>query len=369
MKWIDAHVHVSSSLNIPVSDVLAAIKRIITDNGLDALNIVSIPCMDEDSALQNLMALLCKSQNSSEMYFFGGLEYYLYPGRPHDCGFAEQLDTLLQMGADGVKILESKPSIRKRIGDIPLTHPSYSGFFKRLEKDGIPVVWHTADPEICWDPNMAPQFFRDMGWYYCDGTYHEREYYYQEAFDILAQYPKIKVVFAHMMLLTEDIREADETLEQYPNICFDLTPNPGMYGDFAKKPDEWHSFFLKHQDRIIFGTDRGYYIEESIKQGRDIDLHAALSIRRFLETSDECDVFDVRTKGIALPADVVEKILYHNFLNMVHAQPPRKICKESVLRYSDHLTMQLQNSIVKPPKNTGQLINRISEIQSLFQWL
>ncbi|MCX6224738.1 MAG: amidohydrolase family protein, partial [Bacteroidia bacterium] len=105
-----------------------------------------------------------------------------------------------------------------------------------------------------------------------------------------------------------------------------LNENPNVYIDFSARIDELgrqpyssREFFIKHQDRIIFGTDMPANIESSIEMYR--------TYFRFLETYDESffapdydGTFD-RARwpicGIGLPKEVLEKIYYKNIIKII----------------------------------------------------
>jgi predicted TIM-barrel fold metal-dependent hydrolase len=105
-----------------------------------------------------------------------------------------------------------------------------------------------------------------------------------------------------------------------------LTDNPNVYIDFSARIDELgrqpyttREFFIRHQDRIIFGTDMPANIESSVEMYR--------TYFRFLETFDESfyspdydGTFD-RARwpicGIGLPKEVLRKIYYENVLKII----------------------------------------------------
>lgn len=364
-KWIDPHVHINDDPGLDLEKMFDAMINIVEENNQSAIGVLSIPSRGAENILQNLTALTFKALYNDDVYFYGSLEYYQYPNRPEGCDFGKQLDVLLEAGADGMKILETKPQVRKKIGGFPFTNPAYESFFKRLMRENIPVIWHVADPEKCWYRDQVTQFCIDQGWCYDDGTYPEKEEFYQEAFEILDKYPGMPVVFAHMFFLSADIERADHVLEKYPNVCFDLTPGSEMYANFSLKPDEWRDFFIKHSDRILFGTDKGWFIDKSIEQGIDADKDISDGIRTFLETSDECEVIGVSAKGLQLPKEVTEKIMYYNYMRLMGGKPPKRVNIEKVLAYSDNLIKQLQAGI-EGINDASVYLKRISELKNVL---
>jgi hypothetical protein len=68
----------------------------------------------------------------------------------------------------------------------------YDSFFAMLEKQMVPVLYHVADPEEFWDPEKAPSWAKEHGWYYGDGSYPSKEQLYTEAESVLKKFPGLK---------------------------------------------------------------------------------------------------------------------------------------------------------------------------------
>ena len=359
-KWIDAHIHVNDSPGIDLHQLINSIMEMRRRIGFSAINIAAIPCSGDDYILQNLTSLLFKVLYNDEVFVFGGLEYHQY-SNPSEYNFGDQLLDLLDMGVDGVKMLESKPSRRRIIGDIPFTDPLYKEYFQTLEKNRVPILWHVSDPASFWDNEKITPFAQSMGWYYGDGSYPSREYFYREAFELVERYPEIPVIFSHMLCLASEIERLDRILETHPNVRYDITPGFEIYRDFAEKNDEWRDFFIKHKNRIIYGTDNGW----DVGRGVDKAYELAYDMRNFLSNSDPCMVGHMETKGLGLPLDVVENIEYNNFVSLMGRETPRQVCKEKVLAHCIRLSEQI-GRVGGKLKNAEWLIRRISEIEKMI---
>jgi hypothetical protein len=94
-------------------------------------------------------------------------------------------------------------------------------------------------------------------------------------------------------------------------VCYDITPGIEMYGSFSENPEKWREFFIKYQDRIIFGSDNG--ISENLVY---ID-----TTRRFLETNDEFICRGMTIKGINIEKEILYKIYRGNFERRVGNTP------------------------------------------------
>jgi hypothetical protein len=113
----------------------------------------------------------------------------------------------------------------------------------------------------------------------------------------------------------------------------DLVPGIEMYINFSKNPDEVRDFFVKYQDRILYGTDIGAQaLMDDPRAGiREEESLARIEVvRGFLENDGpftlahdgflfgkDKTVF----QGINLPDAVLDKIYYQNFRNFVGGEP------------------------------------------------
>ena len=136
-----------------------------------------------------------------------------------------------------------------------------------------------------------------------------------------AKHPRTRFVNAHMAMLYYDMDKVAALLDKYPNADVELS---ATVQDLGRAPIMIRKFFLKYQDRILFGSDGN--------PGRGVD-EFWIPHWRFLETYDEH--FDHpaqlrsatgaplhgrwRISGIGLPDDVLRKVYYANALRYLPA--------------------------------------------------
>ena len=136
-----------------------------------------------------------------------------------------------------------------------------------------------------------------------------------------ARHPKTRFVNAHMAMLYYDMDKVAALLDKYPNADVELS---ATVQDLGRAPIMIRKFFLKYQDRILFGSDGN--------PSRGIE-EFWVPHWRFLETYDEH--FDHpaqlrsatgaplhgrwRISGIGLPDDVLRKVYYANALRYLPA--------------------------------------------------
>ena len=312
----DCHTHVMNGIG--GVEKLSCMMELFN---FSKMNVLSISGMGDIG--QNLKCMLFKTLHSPGAYAFGGLVHpYNNPGDGVD--YCSQAKRLMSMGFDGMKMIEGKPEARKKLKE-PLDHRDFDRYYEFLEAERIPVLFHIADPETFWDINKVPKWALDNGWFYGSGEYNSKEELYGEVHRILEKFPKLKAIFAH---LSADLDRASNFLDEFENVSFDLTPGTEMYVNFSKDPERTREFFVKYQDRIMFGTDICDPID-------DTELHNMISTvnlsRMFLETDRNYQVWDLNINGIGLGRQILKKIYYENMLRYV-GKIPKKADMDSVRR-------------------------------------
>jgi predicted TIM-barrel fold metal-dependent hydrolase len=324
---VDGHVH------FPHPWLMDDVLTMMAMTRIARVNLVGTP--DVQTINQNPALIYFKARHPDWAYICGALDYaQVFADVPHAPEtIAAQVATLKRIGFDGLKFVEGKPTVRKVI---PLTFdgPEYAGLWTALEEEDLPVVFHVADPEEFWNEDLCPDWARDHGWFYGDGTYPSKESLYAEVDRVLERHPGLKLILAHFYFLSADLARAGDFLDAHPNVCFDLTPGIEMYVHFARDLQTARDFFVQYQDRLVYGTDIGASAtlrDES--QGLDMDdsLGRTWIVRSFLETDDVFDSpesmrhglgMDVRNlHGIALPSDALEKIYRANLARMFGPDP------------------------------------------------
>jgi predicted TIM-barrel fold metal-dependent hydrolase len=324
---VDGHIH------FPRPELMADVVGVMDDTGLARANLVALP--DLQAVNQNPALIHFKSNHPNLVYICGALDYMQIWADPDRAAqtLANQIAALQAIGFDGLKLIEGKPIVRKLLG-LPLDGPEYTDMWAVLEETGTPIVLHLADPEEFWDAERCPDWARAQGWFYGDGSYPTKEDLYGEVNRILDRYPDLTLVLAHFYFLSANLERAGAFLDAHPRVCFDLTPGVEMYYSFARDTDAAHRFFVRYQDRLVYGTDIG--ASATVGNGapsldRAESLGRAWVVRRFLETEDvfaapegvghwlgmDTGLF----RGIALPPAVLEKVYHSNFERIFGTAP------------------------------------------------
>jgi predicted TIM-barrel fold metal-dependent hydrolase len=253
------------------------------------------------------------------VYNFASLDYDCCSVQELKENFRKQAETMFAAGADGFKMLEGKTTSRK-ISGLPLNDNVYDLFFKFMEDNKFPVLMHVADPEEFWDAEKVSEHAKAAGWFYGDGSFPSKETLYREAEGILEKFPNLKITFAHFFFLSADLDRAEAFLKKWPAVNFDLTPGREMYVNFSKKSPAWRDFFIRHQDRLIFGSDSYLSINSILEKDFEWNTGIMKDIMTFLSTGKE--VFS--GKGLNLDEKTLRKIYGENFKSTLLFASPRK---------------------------------------------
>ena len=326
---LDCHVHAEKIGGIAILEDVWQRYRI------DKMNILATSSYSEEWVANNAICLLFKLRHPAKAFGFGSL---IYPpsGTPTDAqDLLEQSRHLMSIGFDGMKMLDGKPDNRKRIG-IRLDSPVYDPYFDDLEENQVPLLYHIGDPAIFWDKENCPQYVKDLKWAYLDDSFVSKDGLYAEVDGILEKHPALKVIFAHFYFMDDEgIARASAFLDRWPNVAFDITPGL-MFKSFTKDPEAWRAFFIKYQDRILFGTDNDYGISEEL----------IYAIRTMLETDNDIEFWDTQLHGWKLDRPVLEKIYGANFRRYAGASP-RKVEPTQVVEECNRISHRAQISPLK----------------------
>lgn len=314
------------------------VREYMRCRNMEYVNVACIPYLRDRDISQNLMAALLKLEND-RVFAHGGI---VYPDQPVKYPFPKglspelQLEELMNIGFDGIKMLEHNPKAKKLL-KADFRNKEFAPFFKKLEEEQIHILWHVNDPPHFWDVESKIEL--NGFFHYTEPDYPSNLDVYDEIYEILRRYPNLKVTFAHLFFMSLDRKRLEELLEKYPNVWLDVTPNPLMYCDFALDIDAWKQFFIKYADRIMFGSDF------STRGGG----YSIPCIYRFFMTDEEFVFGNASTvHGMNLSEDVAERIFYSNFLKRV-GDRPREIDRDALSSYLRKYDSLLTNAVNREP--------------------
>jgi predicted TIM-barrel fold metal-dependent hydrolase len=229
---------------------------------------------------------------------------------------AARLEADVKSGAVGVgEIMKSFGlTIRKRDGSrLKVDDPELDPVWEKAADLNIPVFIHTGDPSEFFQP----MDYRNERWLelslFRDRRLQDRsrfpafEELMAERDRMIARHPRTTWILAHLGWHAQDLGRLGRMFDQHPKLHAEVG---AVLYDIGRQPRSAHEFFIKYQDRILFGKD-SYQPDEYPYYWR------------VFETTD--DYFDYyrdyhafwKLYGIGLPDQVLRKVYYQNALRVV----------------------------------------------------
>ena len=222
-----------------------------------------------------------------------------------------QLDDSVRRGSRGLKQLKDLGLVdRDKSGKlIAIDDPRLDPIWEEAGRLGIPVSIHTSDPEAFFHPvdNTNERYEELTGhpdWSFYEPQFPSKEELLAERDRMFAKHSHTNFVALHVANWPENLDYVSNLLDKLPNVMIEFGAREAELG---RQPKRAREFFIKYQDRIMFGTDNG--MDEAMYRNHF----------RWLETSDE--YFDYwgapgqgrwKISGMGLPDSVLEKIYHKN---------------------------------------------------------
>lgn len=252
-----------------------------------------------------------------------------YPGRFivfHNIDFAgigtdgwsekavKQLQEDYNNGARGLKVFKNLGfSVKDSKGNrVAVDDPRLDPIWKKCGELKIPVLIHTADPASFWE-ELTNENERLLELY----THPRRkrskedpapwEVLIAEQHRMFKKHPGTTFIAAHFGWFPNNLKKLDSLLQVMPNVVVEFG---AVIAELGRQPRTAHDFFIKYQDRILFGKDSWVPSEYA-------------TYFRVLETADEYFPYHKkyhafwRMYGLYLPDEVLKKVYYKNALRII----------------------------------------------------
>jgi len=225
----------------------------------------------------------------------------------------EHLEEDIKKGARGLKI-SKELGLRFKDNEgkiIPIDDKRLCPIWEKAGKLNIPVLIHTTDPAAFFLPidrnnehyltlQKAPEWSFYKSYYTKKDLLHQRD-------RMIEAHPKTIFICPHIANYPENLDYVSMFLDTHPNAYIDIA---ARIDELGRQPYYARDFFIKYQDRILFGTDM------------PVRSDVYRTYFRFLETKDE--YFDYpdyigrfgynrwAIYGLYLPDEVLKKVYYKN---------------------------------------------------------
>ena len=290
-------------------------------DGLDAIGVQVMVAADNSSGdrLKTQAALIAASPRMRDrVRLLAGVSFgNVGPGWAERA--VAQLEADAAAGAVGIGEIGKGLGLSARKADgslLKIDDPALDPVWQAAARLNLPVFIHTADPAEFWqpidnhnerwlelalfpgrryDPAVVPTFAQLM----------------EQRDNMVRRNPRTTFVIAHMSWYANDLPRLATLMDEMPNTLVEVG---AVLYDIGRQPRAAHDFFIKYQDRILFGKD-SFQPEEYPYYWR------------VFETRD--DYFDYyrdyhafwKLYGIDLPDAVLKKIYYANALRITGGIP------------------------------------------------
>jgi predicted TIM-barrel fold metal-dependent hydrolase len=287
---------------------------------LDALNVQVYVAADSLSGekLRGALAAIKASPYPERFRALAGIDFRNV-GPDWGKKAVAQLKADLNAGAIGVGEVPKSfgLTIKKPDGSrLKVDDPELDPVWETLARLKVPAFIHTAEPSEFFQPLdyenerwLELALFQDRRNYGPDHvTFDEL---ITERNNLFRRHPNTQFIAAHFAWHANDLQRAARLLDEFPNVVVEVG---AILYDLGRQPRAVHDFFVKYQDRILFGKD-AYQPSEYPYYWR------------VFETTDE--YFDYyrnyhafwKLYGAGLPDQVLKKLYYQNALSLLPGLP------------------------------------------------
>ena len=303
----------------PTLSSAAAIERVGT--AMDSLNIQVMVNANGSSGerLTSQLEALRTSPYRDRFVIFTTLDLRnVGPGS--GTRIAAQLEADVKAGAAGVGEIMKGFGLYYRRTDgtrLKLDDPELDPVWETAARLRIPVFIHVGDPQEFFQPlDYENERWLELA-LYPNRRYQDRsrfpsfEELMAERDRLLARHPHTIWVLAHLGWHANDLARLGRMFDRMPNLYAEVG---AILYDLGRQPRTARAFFIKYQDRLLFGKDAFQPDEYPYYW-------------RVFETEDE--YFDYyrdyhafwKMYGMALPDSVLKKVYYQNALMITPAIP------------------------------------------------
>jgi predicted TIM-barrel fold metal-dependent hydrolase len=235
-------------------------------------------------------------------------------------------------GACGLKIFKELGLRHKDANGnlIPVDDPRLDPLWAKAGELGVPVLIHNADPVAFFQPldeanERWEELQRHPDWHFGKPEFPAHDTLLAQRNRVIERHPDTVFIGAHLGNYPENLSYVDTCLDRYPNLYVDTS---ARIGEIGRHPvEEVQAFFLKHQDRVLFGSDLvlGWDVFDQGAQKEKGEIEALYEDHwRFFERDARQIPYPGspaqghwKVDAIALPVEVLEKLYAGNARRLI----------------------------------------------------
>ena len=297
----------------------AAIEEVVA--AMDRLNLAVMVQANPSSGarLTEQIEAVKAAGHADRFVFFASLDF-ANVGPGSGAKIAAQLEADVRAGAVGIGEIMKGFGLSTRKADgtrLTMDDPELEVVWETAARLGIPVFVHTGDPAEFFEPlDFDNERWLEMALFE-NRRFNDRARYLPfdelmaEHDRMIAKHPRTTWVLAHLGWHAQDLGRLGRIFDAHPNVHAELG---AILYDLGRQPRFAREFFVKYQDRLLFGKDTFTPDEYPYYW-------------RVFETADE--YFDYyrdyhafwKLYGMDLPDDVLRKIYNGNARRIIPRMP------------------------------------------------
>src|SRR6186713_1673901 len=228
-------------------------------------------------------------------------------------------------GAKAVKIWKNVGMAEKDSSGklIFLDNPAFSPVADEIQKLGLTLIGHQAEPYNCWLPldqmstDNDREYFKEHPQYHM--YLHPEMPGYEEQIrardNFVAAHPQLRFVGAHLGSLEYDVDRIAAFLDRFPNASVDMAARMSQVQyQSVRDIEKVRAFFVRYQDRLLYGTDLTLNPGDNTQEFKAEAHNVWTRDWRYLATdeSQRVEIIKADVPGLALPREVIDKVYYGN---------------------------------------------------------
>ena len=230
-----------------------------------------------------------------------------------------QLEADTQAGALGIGEISKSFGLRIRKADgtrLRIDDPELDPVWAAAGRLGLPVLIHTAEPQEFFEPiDFQNERWLELALYrdrrYPAGEFPRFEELMAERNRMFKKHPKTTFIAAHFAYHASDLARMAALFDAHPNVHTEVG---AILAELGRQPRAAREFFIKYQDRIVFGKD-SFQPDEFPYYWRVFETHD-----EYFDYYRDYHAF-WKLYGLGLPDDVLKKLYYKNALKLVPGLP------------------------------------------------
>lgn len=315
-RKIDAHVHIGTKDRAFMEQAVEDNFQVLSIN----TEVPDYPPLEE----QENLCIALKKNFPKNIFYLSTFETETILEPKWKERTLARLKKSFDRGAVGIKVWKNIGMVLKdeKGNFVMIDDPIFDTIFNYLEKEKITVLGHIGEPKNCWLPIEEMTVNNDKNYFTKYPEYHMYLHPEDPSYEklisardnLLVKHPHLTFVGAHLGSMEWSVDFISEHLQRFPNMAVDLTDRIcHLQMQSIKNRQKVQDFFIKYQDRIIYGTDLEP-VDSITSEIKKMAHETWLRDWKYFTTDEQLTAPAVNGsfKGLKLTRKIIDKIYFKN---------------------------------------------------------